>query len=66
MPRRTHKEAEEARGRVTKSREAISDRHLNGGESVSRLATEFGVTRHFLTGMMDTWGIDRRGKHQRP
>ncbi|PBC84621.1 hypothetical protein BX261_4615 [Streptomyces sp. 2321.6] len=65
MPRRTLKEAEEARDYVIKSKGTVLRRHFREGDSVSKLAREYGVSRFFLAGLIDSWGVQRRGKHKR-
>ncbi|MGW2919552.1 hypothetical protein ACWDBF_17060 [Streptomyces angustmyceticus] len=64
MPRRTPKEAEAARDYVIKSKKAILYRHLRQGDSVSKLAKDYQVSRYFLAGLIDSWGVQRRRKHQ--
>ncbi|BCM69009.1 hypothetical protein EASAB2608_04343 [Streptomyces sp. EAS-AB2608] len=63
MRRRTHAERAAARAAARDDFFRIIDRY-EGGQTVRRIAGDYGVSESWLRDRLDEWGVPRRPRHQ--
>lgn len=63
--RRTQEEMKAAIDRVITERESVIERHLIKKHGVYRIALDYEVNPYQLSDLMDSWGVERVGKHRR-